>query len=139
MESLARPNYTFRGERRNAMTMIEKVARAISVGTGASSYSDRHTRLETEQRLKAIKRAGVLPSPATKEGAYVRALLAQLAPKIGPGKRSIHTLHRKIAIAEQRRYPSPGMSYSDQMKRAGSRITKEDCLSTAFCTSAQAQ
>ena len=97
----ARPAITYRAARRNGLRTL---GNRISGGTAASSYSDRHTRLETEQRLRAIKRAGQLPSPATREGAYVRALLAQLAPKVGPGKRSIHTLHRKIAIAEQRDY-----------------------------------
>lgn len=97
----ARPAISYRAARRNAMRKIGNRAR---VGTGASSYSDRHTRLNTERTLKSMARMGQLPPPTTKEGAYIRALLAQLAPKVGPGKRSIHTLHRKIAIAEQRDY-----------------------------------
>lgn len=100
----ARPWYAYRAERRNQLRRGGLLAPPQTVGTAASSYSDRHQRLANEQNLKAIKRAGVMPPPHTKEGAYVRALLAQLAPKIGPGKRSIHTLHRKIAIAEERGY-----------------------------------
>lgn len=99
----ARPATSYRSSRRNILRTEGKLF-FKKRDAADLSYSDRHTRLEIERNLKAIKRAGVLPSPATKEGAYVRALLAQLAPKVGPGKRSIHTLHRKIAIAEQRDY-----------------------------------
>jgi hypothetical protein len=118
-ESLARPGYTYRGARRNTskgrpwvsdrkLSHAEREAanhaRKLTLTPAGVSLHDRHARLENEQNIQAIKRSGNMPPPHTKEGAYVRALVASVAPKIGPGKPSIHTLHRKIAISEQRDY-----------------------------------
>lgn len=54
--------------------------------------------LQAELQIKAMARVGQLPPPNTKEGQALRAILASYAPKIGPGRRNIHTLHRKIVL-----------------------------------------
>lgn len=76
--------------------------RLISLNTfhkaGVRSREGSLRDLQAELQIKALARTGNLPPPTTKEGQALRAILASYAPKIGPGRRNIHTLHRKIVL-----------------------------------------
>jgi hypothetical protein len=107
-ESLARPGYTYRGARRNTskgrpwvsdrkLSHAEREAAnhalKLNLTPAGVSLHDRHARLNVERWLRSSRRQGHVPG-----------ITAVTPVKAGSGKRSIHTLHRKIAIAEQRDY-----------------------------------
>lgn len=117
LPTLARPWYTYRGERRNRdrggpwqstrrLSYDERQAlneaRKLTLTPGGISARDRHKRLNTERVLRYMAASSAFPPAHTDEGVKLRIAFGQLAPKIGPGRASIHTLHRKIAIAEVR-------------------------------------
>jgi hypothetical protein len=97
---------TYRAARRNGrwrwFKPLNTRPQAQVERAGAMSQRARLIDLKAELQLKSMARAGRLPPPHTKEGQLLRAMLAGFAPKRGPGKPSVTTLHRKIAIAELR-------------------------------------